>query len=202
VSTLAVGATPCLCEYVTDHVTQCPEHFRLWRYGKRLASVSSIVRERFPIDPKIDPVVLENAKLRGSEVDVLFAAYCRGTLDRIPAGTREDAKELFFKVKRWFDAQNFSSVEVQVLLGDVDHGGVLDFSFDGIPYDLKATYAVDHSSRLQVAGYCDLSKSDIGRIIHVTERYASAAVIDLPPADHQDWKSLLAAWRVVQRRQK
>ncbi len=121
-------------------VRQCPEHFHLWKGAKRLASVGSIVRASFPMDPTIPPAVLENARDRGTELDRLFASYCLGTLRCIPKGTREDARDLFYKVQNWYDQQNFRRVEVQVLLGCEDYGGVLDFRFDGIPVDLKGTF--------------------------------------------------------------
>lgn len=180
---------------------QC-EHFRIFNGGTRLTSVGRIVGASFPIDPSIPKDTLENARDRGSEVDMLFAKWLRGELDAVPVDMRKDARDLFVKVTRWFNQQSFKSVEVQVLLGCEDYGGVVDFRFDGIPYDLKATYDVNQSAIMQVAGYADLCKSGGGYILHVTERYAQAKVVPLVQRDFDDWALLRDHWRMVKRRTK
>ena len=190
----------CRCEEITAEVIQCPEHFRLYRGGRRLASVGSIIRASFPMDPSIPPDKLENARERGEQVDRLFCAYVTGMLERIPAGTRSDARDLFLKLRVWFDRQDFHSVDSQIVLGDHDHGGVLDLRLDGVPVDLKATYNVEHTHRLQVAAYCDLDGGKHGRILHVTERYSEPRLIDLDPGDYQDWRILLDHRRLQERR--
>lgn len=181
---------------------QCPEHFHLWLGDKRLASIGSIIRQVWPPPASPPPPeVLENARDRGSEVDKLFADYVRGTLTAIPAGTRQDARALFLKLQKWYDAQNFRKAEVQVLLGDTDHGGVLDFAFDGIPVDLKCTYNVEQTAIMQVAGYSKLYGAE-GMILHVTERFPTPKLVKLGRADFDDWETMLAHWRMLTRRLK
>lgn len=193
-------ASECVCETITAEPIQCPTHYRLYRGGRRLASVSSIVRQSFPLDPNIPPDVLENARIRGSELDRLAAVYVRDGRIRIPAGSvREDSKDLFLKFQRWFDAQNFKKVEVQVLLGCEDHGGIVDFRFDGYPVDLKGTSKVEHSHRLQVAGYSLLNGTQ-GAIVHVTERMKEARLVPLVRDDYGDWDTMLNHWRMLRRR--
>jgi hypothetical protein len=213
----------CCCEHVTLEVTQCPEHYRLWRGGKRLKSVGSIIRESFPGEPctymfrddwkclgvgysnhdETCPIgkAVKNAMHRGKEVDKLFAEYVRGGLRRIPAGTREDAAALFLKLQKWYDAQNFTTIAVQYILGDTDHGGVVDFIFDGVPVDLKCTYNIEHTSRLQVAAYSDLCLYPLhGLILHVTGRFDAPKLVELRKQDVDDWRMLLDCWRMVKRR--
>lgn len=199
----AVEATTCTCvtfDPADTGTRQCPEHFHLWRGAVRLASVGSIVRGSFPLDPSIPPAVLENARERGAQLDRLFAAYCLGTLRVIPAGTRQDAIALFEKARQWFDKQNFKTVEVQVLLGCDDYGGVLDFRFDGVPVDLKGTSKIEHSHRMQVAAYAALDSSITGNVLHVMERIKEARLVELVTEDFDDWFILLEHWRMLKRR--
>src|SRR5437899_1879610 len=129
----AIAIQACSCGSIgadPDVVRQCPEHFHIWRGDRRLASVGSIIRTCWPPPAVLPPPdVLENARDRGDVVDKLFAAYVRDGRVHVPAGTRTDAVELLRKLIRWFDKQNFQSVETQVLLGGEDYGGVLDFRF-------------------------------------------------------------------------
>lgn len=186
----------CLCApHVTEGLRQCPEHFSLWDNGVRLTSVGRIVG-MFPQEPcnqcgmpiYSDHVAgcrvkaaIENAKERGSEVDVLFGQYVTGRLSKIPAGTREDVRSLFMKLKVWFDAQNYSSVESQVIVSDGEVGGILDLRVDGMILDLKCTYDVSPTHGIQVGGYVTLEKRDVrgAGILHVTERFAAPRLIPL-----------------------
>lgn len=191
----------CTCGSIgrTD-LRQCPDHFYIWNGDVRLTSVGRIAGLSFPLDPSIPTDVLENARDRGSEVDKLFAAYCLGKLRAIPSGTRNDARDLFLKAMKWFDRQRFKKVEVQVLLGVSDYGGVLDFRFDGIPCDLKCTYNVEESAKMQVAGYVDLCGYNGGHILHVTERYAEPRLVNILMEEVDDWRVMLAHWRMLKRR--
>src|SRR3990167_9140998 len=141
----------CVCGSIgASGIRQCPEHFHIWNGDRRLASVGRIIRETWPPPASLPPPdVLENARDRGEQVDRLFAAYVRGQLRSIPVGTRLDARDLFFKLQEWYDKQNFRAAQVQVLLGSEEHGGVLDFRFDGVPVDLKATYEVSDTHIMQ-----------------------------------------------------
>ncbi len=203
-STVTIPST-CQCGSIgrTD-LRQCPEHWHIWRGDVRLTSVGRIVATSFPLDSSIPPAVLENAKERGAEVDRLFGQYVMGKLERIPAGTRTDSRDLLLKLIRWFEKQkelNIGQVEPQVLLGGEDHGGVVDFMFDGVPVDLKCTYNVEVSARMQIAGYEALSRK-AGYILHVTERNAAARLIPLADQDRDDWQIVLEHWRMLRRRGK
>lgn len=193
---------PCDCASIGKpaELWQCP-HFHIFRGDRRLTSVSRIVGASFPLPPGIPPDVLESARERGSEVDALFAAYVLGKLDRIPAGTRNDSRDLFLKAKAWYDRQSFKTVEVQVLLGTDDYGGVLDFRCDGVPLDLKCTHRVEHSARMQVAAYGALCMRE-SFILHVTERLKEAHIVALTQEDASDWDIILEHWRMQVRRQK
>lgn len=200
-STVTIPAT-CQCGSIgrTD-LRQCPDHFHIWRGDKRLPSVGSILKAVWPQGQLPPADVLENARERGSEVDQLFAEYVRGNLRTIPAGTRKDARSLFLKLKGWYDKQNFKTAEAQVVLGAEDHGGVLDFRFDGVPCELKATYDVDQKYIMQAACYAEIDNGgERGMILHVTERYQEPRWLDLAPHDYDDWRTMLAHWRMLQRR--
>lgn len=193
--------TRCSCGSIgrTD-LRQCPVDFHLWNGDRRLASVGSIVRGSFPLDPSIPADVLENARDRGDVADKLFAAYVLGKLDRIPGSTRRDSYLLFEKLRHWYDRQKFKTVEVQVLLGGEDHGGILDFSFDGYPVDLKCTSKIENSHRMQTALYALLSGVRCGALLHATERISEPRLVPLDAADFDDSEIMLAHWRMVKRR--
>lgn len=193
----------CSCGSIgRTELRQCPTHYHLWNGDQRLASVGSIIRQCFPQPTGIPPEVLENARDRGTVLDRLAAAYVTGNLRTIPAGTRRDAVDLFLKFRRWFDKQNFKSVEAQVVLGLDDHGGVVDFVFDGVPVDLKGTYNIEHTHRLQVAAYACLHGLGDADILHITERIDEPRRVAIKQPDYDDWRIMLAHWRMLQRRAK
>ncbi len=207
-STTVIPAT-CTCGGLIPGLRQCPEHHRIFDGPKRLVSVSRIIKTFIPL-PDIPADVMENARHRGDQCDKLFADYVRGTLRTIPAGTRLDVYDpvekngLLQKLIKWFDKQGFKKVEVQVLLGGEDHGGILDFRFDGMPTDLKATYDVSASHRLQVAGYHQIDPYATAKkgaaVLHVTERYTEARLIPLEFDDYDDWLRMLETYRMLSRR--
>lgn len=196
----------CQCWHVTEETVLCLDHHRYFRAGIELASVTKIVGSILPTDwDRIRPEVLENARHRGQVVDALLSAYVIGELDEIPAGTRTDAEALFYKAQNWFDKQNFRDVQSQILLSGPDHAGTLDLRFDGMVVDLKCTSKVEETARLQVAAYADLATpwrpaQHPAAILHVTERYAEARLVPLVAQDYEDWRTALAAFRMVQRR--
>ena len=199
----AIETAVCSCDSIgrTD-LRQCPIDHHLWLGDRRLTSIGSIIRRFFPMDPSISQDVLDNAADRGKATETLFNQYVMGNLRTIPAGTRQDAVLLFYKLQEWFDKQNIRKVEVQVLLGSEDIGGVLDYRFDGRVVDLKCTSKVEESHRFQVAAYYDLdgNEGEDPAILHVTERNQNAKLHVLSPADRNDWRTMLAGWRMLNRR--
>ena len=200
-----IETAECTCGVIAAEVHQCQEHFRLWRHGKRLTSVSRIIGAILPTDwSKIDAAVLENARHRGEQVDRLFSAYVLGNLSEYPVGTRNDAMVLFERLQEWYDRQNFRSVQAQVVLGCEDHGGVMDLRLDGVVFELKATSKIEQTAILQAACYADLEGNGCfgvpANILHVTERYPEPKIYPLVEQDREDWRTALAAWRMVQRR--
>lgn len=199
---VAEAVSACLCETVTLATVQCPEHFKLWRGGRRLTSVRRIIHATFPLDPSIPPDVLENARDRGEQTDRLFAEWLRGKLDCIPADTRDDSKALFDKLVGWFQKQDFAKIQVQVVLGGEDHGGVVDLIIDDMVVDLKCTSKVEHTHRLQVAAYANLMDSTRGQVLHVTSRLKEPKFVPMVSQDYDDWRTLLDCWRMARRRSK
>jgi hypothetical protein len=201
VSVVQVDPECCCGSIGRTDLRQCPEHHHIYRGDVRLTSVGRIVRQFFPISPDIPPEKLENARLRGESVDQLFSAYVIGKLDRIPAGTRVDVCNLLTKLITWFNRQNFKKVESQVLIGDDEVGGVADLIFDDMIVDLKATYDVSDSHKLQVAGYVDVTgHKDVGAVLHVTERFAEPRLFGVFDDEVEDFRMLRNAYRVLQRR--
>jgi hypothetical protein len=214
----------CCCETIgsaLDVPRQCPEHFSLWRGDRRLISVGKIVA-MWPQEPCSGcgmpiysnhigacPVKanIDNAKERGSEADNLFGRYVMGKLHAIPAGTREDVANkngtgLLQKLIRWFDAQKFSSVESQVVVADEEVGGVLDLRADGMILDLKCTYDVSPTHKIQVGGYVALDKTvKKAAVLHCTERFAAPRLLYLDVAEIvSDFTTCRKMWQLVNRK--
>lgn len=193
-----------------NSVRFCAECHRYWRGDKKLASVSSVIRSTWPLKPdfsRADPAVIENARDRGVVVDQLFSAYVNGALDRIPRGTRQDAVELFFKVRRWWDSRKHENARAQVILADSEIAGTCDVLTDDCIYDLKATHDVEPVYPIQLAAYAELHFATFQRpakslgIIHVTKRYAEPKILKIDLASAmQDWMTLREMYRMVQRR--
>lgn len=172
--------------------------------------MSKVIRSTWPLKPdfsKADPAVIENARDRGIVVDTLFSAYVNGTLDCIPRGTRQDAVELFFKVRRWWDSRKHANAKAQVILADNDLAGTCDVWDDDEVYDLKATHDIEPVYPLQLAAYAELHFATFQRpvkklgIIHVTKRYAEPKIIRVDLASTlQDWQTMRQMWSMVQRR--
>ena len=196
-----IATATCRCGEVTPEAIQCPVHFHVYRYGTWLPSVGRILRTVWPPPETLPPEdVLENARLRGVEVDTLFSAYVIGKLQRIPAGTRMDARDLFLKLVYWFDEQHFTRSESQILVAGDDHAGTMDLRLDGMVVDLKCTYDVSDMHRLQTAGYAALAGTLDAAVLHVTARYPEPRLELLTGTDHHDWEALLCHWRMLKRR--
>lgn len=172
--------------------------------------MSTVLRSTWPFKAdysKADPAVIENARDRGVEVDLLFTRYLRGELKEIPAGMRNDAIELFFRLKRWWEGRKHELTQAQVILADQSVAGTCDVIDDGWIYDLKSTYDIEPMYQLQLGAYAQLyfatfqqAAKGIG-IIHVTKRYAAPKLIKIDmPAALQDWSVLRDTYHMAVRR--
>lgn len=197
-----------------DTVRQCLEHHRYWRGDKELMSVTKVIKGTWPLKPdysRAKPEVLENARDRGVVVDALFSAYINGTLDKIPAGTRTDAKDLFLKLMKWWD-KNGEPARAQVILADGEIAGTCDILTRNRILDVKCTYNIEATYPLQLGAYADLYSEtylDIWEsegppalgILHVTERFAEPKLIEFSSEEvEEDWRTLRDTWRMVKRR--
>lgn len=184
-----IGA--CVCASIGEDpakVRFCAECHKYHRGDKQLLSVSKVLRSTWPFKADYSaakPEVIENARDRGCVVDSLFTSYVRGRLQSIPRGTREDAVELFFRLKRWTDERKWESVQSQVILADDDIAGTCDLIADDWIYDLKTTHDIEPMYHLQLGLYAILFFSTFNRpvkgigIIHVTKRFATPKLIKL-----------------------
>lgn len=195
----------CQCEVITGTVSFCSDHHAYYLHGNRLAGVTSVIKDVLPQDyDGVPEGVLENARVRGVELDTLISRYVAGDLTEIPLGTREDVAELFFRFHDWFCKQNFKKAEAQVLVHDNEIAGTADLRLDGVIYDVKCTYNILPSHHIQVAGYCQLGDSGImragyGRVIHLTKRHNVARIMDVSPQSHRDWKVVRDFWSLKRR---
>ena len=201
----------CGCETIgASGVRFCDEHHRYWRGDAELASVTRVVKEAWPYKPDFsaaDPEVLENARGRGVEVDRLFCQWLEGKLPSIPAGTREDSKDLFMKLLRWWPTSKLerTCVATQVLLADAEIAGTADIVGEGIA-ELKTVSAIEPTYRLQLGGYCHLYEVQHGKlpkwcgIIHVNKSLREPKWIPFEPeVVVAEFFTVLEMWRLVRR---
>lgn len=157
---------------------------------------------------QVKPEVLENARERGIEVDALFSQYVNGTLDVIRKGMwRTDAVQLFFKVRRWWDARKHDEAKAQVILADDEVAGTCDIVDGDTIYDLKCTSKISSAYHLQLAAYGELHYATFRRpvkklaIIHITEKFPEPKIVTVDLVEAmQDWMTMRQFWRMVSRR--
>ncbi len=187
-----------------------PDEHRYWRDEKELMSVSKVLRSVWPFKPDFsaaDPAVIENARDRGVVVDRLFCDYQAGNLSEIPPGTRTDAMELFWKLKKWWDGRH-KIAQTQVILADDNIAGMCDILADEESiYDIKATHDIEPMYQLQLGAYADLHFATFGKavksigIIHVTKRYREARLIKVDLGEAlKDWLLIKDTYLMAKRR--
>ncbi len=209
------GEQTCVCNSIgapSTEVRLCSRCHVYWRGDQRLTSVSTIIKAVWPIRPDYSEApadVLENARIRGVEVDALFTAYLRGTLSKIPAGTREDVKDLLLKLVQWWDTYGWDNADGQVLLAGPTEAGTCDIRGESIIADLKCTYDIEPMYPVQLGGYADLNEAQYGRlpttlgIIHLTKRFKQPQWIPLDVEECvRDYRLCRDVYRMAVRRSK
>lgn len=202
----SIGAPP-------TEVRICQEHHVYYRGDKELFSVSKVLKTAWPFKPDFSAApaeVLENARERGTAVDMLFSAYVNGKLISIPAGTRVDAAELFLKLKVWWDKEygGPGNGKSQVILADDQVAGTCDLlPPDERILDVKATYDVEAMYELQLGAYADLHFSQFQKpvkalgILHVTKRFREPKLIKIDMANAiKDWLLIRDVFFMAKRR--
>ena len=182
----------------------------IYRGDVRLTGVTSVIKSVIPTDYSgVDPAVLENARLRGVELDALFSAYVSGTLTEIPAGTRKDVYDpdtgdgLLQKLMPWWDAQGFGLVRTQVMLADDTVAGTCDILGAEMILDLKAVSKLQPTYGLQLGAYFELA-DDAGiktlGVIHVTAALKTPKLVRYDVEQcFSDWTAIRRAWSVAKR---
>lgn len=139
---------------------------------------------------------IEEARVRGKQVDELFTRWVRRGLPAVPKETRDDSEALLRKLTTWFNQQHFRSVEAQLLVGDAEVGGIADLVLDGYIWDVKCTYDVTLAHRLQVAGYAEVSGFQAGGVLHATKRFVEPRAIRTTDEDMESWHVLRGYWKM------
>lgn len=207
----SIGADPTV-------VRRC-EHFHYFRGDRRLVGVNHVIAQAWPIKRNwedADPQVLENARERGAVTDDLFSAWLQGTLDRIPAGTRQDAVNRFKALMAWWPSfQAGNEPDVQCALADEEIVGIPDVIVirkSDVPHivDLKNVSSIDPTAYFQLGGYAELYQKQYGAMpggagfIHVTQpkdKPVRVQYIEVNIAEcFADWMTVRAMWNIVKRR--
>lgn len=208
------GATGVTCDHATIGADPSIVRFyecchSYYRGDRRLTSVTSVLKSTWPEKPDFSAApdgVIESARERGTEVDALFSAWLAGTLDAIPAGTREDSKDLLLKLIPWWQETDYREARAQIVLADDEIAGTADIVTESAVFDLKTTYNLEPTYRLQVGGYCHLYEAEYGElpetcgIIHLTKRFPEPKCIVYDPVTVvSEFRVVLTMWRLTQR---
>lgn len=195
----------CTCDVVSETIHLCSEHHRYWIGGTERTSVSRVMRDVLP--PTYPPGIedrVENARERGTAVDALVSAYVTGQPLVIPAGIpvsmEDEIKSLFEKFADWWDKQGFKDVSSQRIVHDGEIAGAVDLHIDGAIFDVKCTYDLLPSHRLQVAAYLDLDKkAEGGMLIHLTKRFKAPKFEAITMTDEAEWTIVRDFWSLKKR---
>lgn len=188
------------------------DHHRYWLGDRELASVSTVIRAAWPVrsgflDAK--PDVLAHARERGIRVDRYLSEYVHGGRVTIPKGEWKEVRALVQKGASWWSLarQIEPNIQSQVIVHDGTVAGTLDFLVGRHSIvDLKATYDLELSYKVQVGAYADLYEDMTGDgidalgILQVTERLAQARFVGLDVDECKDaWRKVRAVWDLMRR---
>ncbi len=207
---MGLAVAPCTCGSIgaDPNVVRLAEcHHRYFKGDKRLASVTTIIRDTWPLKKDFeaaDPAVLEHARERGIRVDRYISAFVTGGGVRIPAGEWQEVVELVQKFVPWWSEMGKGKAKAQVLLHDDEIAGTCDIVQEHFILDLKTVYNLDATYALQLGAYAELYEKTFGvepvgvGLIHLTKRHAKPRWVPMDLAEcRRDWRTLRAMWNMV-----
>ncbi len=205
---MSTATITCICGSVTPEVVLCSSCHRYWQEGRELYGVTSTIRAVWPTITAADPDVLENARVRGVEVDALITAFLLDSLPVLPSDTREDVKDLFLKFIEWWAVKRpkkWGACRPQVIVSDGVYAGTVDLLFENGPIvDVKCTYNIQQTHEFQLGGYRALHgmKKTVG-ILHLTKRINDANLFMLDGVEcHDDWRTIRNFHQLMLRKKK
>jgi len=206
----SIGADPSVVRFA-----EC--HHRYFRGDRQLASVTSVIRETWPIKKNFenaDPEVLEHARERGIRVDTYFSEYLRSGTVRILAGEWREVVDRVKAVIEWWTLKHAGTDAIaQQMLADDAIAGTPDIITDNdFIFDMKNVSALDPSYWLQLGAYAELYEKQFGHsaqgggFIHVKQSKDQLVRVNYVEVDLAeviaDWKTCREMWSMVQRRTK
>lgn len=183
----------CTCQLtVTDDIRLCAACHRYFKGKREFTSVSKVIRTLLPADySKIDPTVLEIARLRGVFIDNYFCEFLRDPESVVPLEQVEDmiapefprdhaknAAEVVERLTRllaWWYLKGFKLKQVQEIVYSEKDGiaGTFDIATEEMILDLKCTAELNPNYELQLGSYLHMDSQQFplreGAIIHVTK---------------------------------
>lgn len=186
----AVEHEVCTCGLeVRPEIWLCPHH--IYRKGTQtFTSVSKVIKTVLPADySKVDPTVLEIARLRGTFVDSYFSEWLvnpDGMMDlttveqmiapEFPRDGEKHAKDTTNRIDMlldWWIGKNWKVRAVQKIVYREAHGvaGQLDVDTEEMIVDVKCVAELQPNYKLQLGAYHEYSgdtRDPVG-IVHVTK---------------------------------
>jgi hypothetical protein len=183
----------CTCGLeVKDTIWRCPHH--IYRLGRtQYDSVSHVIRAVLPSSyDGIEPMVLENARLRGVYVDLYFSQWLLYSQERLPtllefreliqphfsidkfhspAQHAEDCRVRLERLLNWSTSEGLKPVAIQKIVHDPGRrvAGTLDLRLPAAIYDVKCVSELQPDYRLQLGAYAECDGGEVSEvgIIHV-----------------------------------
>ncbi len=193
----------CCCESIgaPPEIRFCADHHRYFLGDKKLASVSRVIRECWPIKKSFeyaDPAVLEHARERGIRVDRYFEQYLKTGSIRIPNGEWMDVIELIQGLIKWWDAKGLPTPKTQQIVHDHEIAGTVDLLWSDRIIDLKCVSALDPTYKLQLGAYAEIAGVQSIGVIHANAKGVKLVEFDFFKCA-LDWNTLRDMWSMVNR---
>lgn len=204
----------CQCGSILPEVSFCEEHHTYSRNGKKLTSVTSLIRQCWPEKKVFDgakPEVLDHARERGTRIDRYFSEYIRtGGYVQLPHDEWDEVHVGVKALRDWWKGERLdkTAAKAQVIVADNDVAGMADLVCAPTVIDIKVVHTLDPTYDIQVGGYGDLHGSITeGFLIHckIDARELTAKVKVVPVDMKQavtDWRAMRDVWVMAQRRLK
>jgi hypothetical protein len=209
----AVQAAACACGSIgaPETIRRCDEHWTYWLGDRRMESVSRVIKTLCPADySKVDPIVLEVARLRGQFVDTYFSEWLqdphgvehpgrvhRIIADQFPRDHEENAADTVCRIMAlmdWWKASGLKATAVQKTVFSESEGiaGTFDLATEDTIIDLKCVSKLQPNYSLQLGAYLQMESDDWlnkgAAILHVTKEKVRLVKYD-PMRCLAQWRS-------------
>lgn len=201
----------------------CAEHHAYWLGDQRLESVTKVIKSVLPADyAKVDPVILECARLRGSFIDTYFCEWLsdpNGVLSPaeiagmiepgfaaiVPAAAADLTADTVQRINRlldWWSASKLQAISIQRTVFSERDGvaGTFDLATEDMIFDLKCVSKLQPNYGLQLGAYLTMDDQKFpirgGAVINVTKEKVRLVTYNAKQCKDQ-WRSCIGWYRTM-----